>query len=85
MKFTELEKTLGKAKTASIVNNDESTISALTNAQFFANTDKYGSIPVAADELLVYQVDKSQQASQQKLANVKDKVSKALLHKNPNN
>ncbi|MBK2266784.1 SurA N-terminal domain-containing protein [Francisella philomiragia] len=79
VKFAELEKTLGKAKTASIVNNDESTISALTNAQFFVDNDKYSSIPLANNELLVYQVDKSQQASQQKLADVKDKVSKAFV------
>lgn len=77
--FTELEKNLGNPKVANIVNNDESTISTVANSQFFVNTEKYSSIPVADNELLVYEVNNSQPSTQQKLADVKSEVSKAVI------
>ncbi|AEI36508.1 SurA N-terminal domain-containing protein [Francisella salina] len=77
--FTELEKNLGNPKVANIVNNDESTISTVTNSQFFVSTEKYSSIPVADNELLVYEVNNSQPSIQQKLADVKSEVSKAVI------
>ncbi|WP_395167691.1 SurA N-terminal domain-containing protein [Francisella salimarina] len=77
--FTELEKNLGNPKVANIVNNDESTISTVANSQFFVNTEKYSSIPVADNEILVYEVNNSQPQTQQKLADVKSEVSKAVI------
>ncbi|QWU99992.1 SurA N-terminal domain-containing protein [Francisella salimarina] len=77
--FTELEKNLGNPKVANIVNNDESTISTVANSQFFVSTEKYSSIPVADNELLVYEVNNSQPSTQQKLADVKSEVSKAVI------
>ncbi|QEO56703.1 SurA N-terminal domain-containing protein [Francisella marina] len=77
--FTELEKNLGNPKVANIVNNDESTISTVANSQFFVNTEKYSSIPVADNEILVYEVNNSQPSTQQKLADVKSEVSKAVI------
>ncbi|MEY8765368.1 MULTISPECIES: SurA N-terminal domain-containing protein [Francisella] len=77
--FTELEKNLGNPKVANIVNNDESTISTVANSQFFVSTEKYSSIPVADNELLVYEVNNSQPSARQKLADVKSEVSKAVI------
>lgn len=55
------------------------TISNIANSQFFANLDKYASIAIANNHLLVYQVDNSTKATQQKLADIKDKISKAYI------
>lgn len=79
IKYTKLEKQFGKAKTATIVDNNDTTISNVANSQFFINSDKYATITIADNKLLVYQVDNSIKATQQKLADIKDKISKAYI------
>nr|AAV29530.1 NT02FT0767 [synthetic construct] len=79
IKYTKLEKQFGKAKTATIVDNNDTTINNVANSQFFINSDKYATITIADNKLLVYQVDNSIKATQQKLADIKDKISKAYI------
>ncbi|OEZ33269.1 hypothetical protein AS144_04710 [Francisella endosymbiont of Amblyomma maculatum] len=81
IKYAKLERRLGKAKTATIVDNNDTTISNIANSQFFANSDKYASIVIANNQLLVYQVDNSTKATQQKLADIKDKISKEYIER----
>ncbi|MDE4998635.1 peptidyl-prolyl cis-trans isomerase, partial [Francisella tularensis subsp. holarctica] len=47
--------------------------------QFFINSDKYATITIADNKLLFYQVDNSIKATQQKLADIKDKISKSYI------
>ncbi|AIT10212.1 hypothetical protein LO80_09670 [Candidatus Francisella endociliophora] len=77
--FNKLENKLGKPKTIDIINNSDSAVKGVSNSMFFASADKYASIPQSENKLLVYQVDKSQKATQQKFAEVKDKVSQAYI------
>lgn len=79
IKYAKLEKQFGKAKTATIVDNNDTTISNVANSQFFTNSDKYSSMTIADNQLLVYQVDNSTKATQQKLADIKDTISKAYI------
>ncbi|API86578.1 peptidylprolyl isomerase [Francisella uliginis] len=79
IKFGKLETKLGKVKTSSITNNAKSSLDGIKNSLFFINSDKYSSIAISNDKLLVYQVDSSKSATQQKLAKVKDSVTKAYV------
>ena len=78
-KYAKLEKRLSKAKTATVIDNNDTTISNIANSQFFANSDKYASIAIANNQFLVYQVDNSTKATQQKLTDIKDKISKTYI------
>ncbi|APC91451.1 MULTISPECIES: peptidylprolyl isomerase [Francisella] len=79
IKYAKLEKQLGKVKTATIIDNNDTTIGNVANSQFFVNSGKYASVAIADNQLLVYQVDNSVEATQQKLADIKDKISKAYI------
>lgn len=76
--FNKLENKLGKVKTATIIDDTNKT-EGLKNSSFFINNGKYASLLISNDEVLVYQVDKSINATQQKLDEVKGKVTKAFV------
>ena len=76
MKFANLTKKMGKAKTANITNNVDST-EGVKNSLFFINKDKQAAIAIDQGKTLVYQVDKLTPASQQKFDDVKSKVTQA--------
>jgi len=77
LKFAELTKKMGGAKTSSVVDNDEATIEGVKNSLFFVNKDKQAAIAINEGKTLVYQVDKSTSASQQKFDDVKSAVTQA--------
>lgn len=77
LKFADLTKKIGKAKTASIIDDDATTIDSVKNSRFFINNNKEAAIAIAQDKTLVYQIDKSTPAEQQTFADVKAKVTKA--------
>lgn len=79
IKFSKIQKKLGKAKTSSIINNADKSLEDIKNSLFFVNADKYATIPVSDNKVLVYQVDSSHKASQQSLDDVKEKVKKAYV------
>ncbi|MED7789023.1 SurA N-terminal domain-containing protein [Francisella sp. 19X1-34] len=79
IKFGKLETSLGKAKTVNISNNADSSINGIKNNLFFINNTKYYSLPVSSDKTLVYQVDSTKPATQQKLDEVKSIVTKAYI------
>ncbi|MGQ4005428.1 peptidylprolyl isomerase [Francisellaceae bacterium CB300] len=79
MKFANLTKKMGKAKTANITNNVDST-EGVKNSLFFINKDKQAAIAVDQDKTLVYQVDKLTPESPQKFDEVKSEVTQAYTY-----
>ena len=77
MKFADLAKKMGKAKTSSVVDNDEATVEGVKNSLFFINIDKQSAIAIDQGKTLVYQVDKLTPAAQQKFDDVKSAVTQA--------
>jgi peptidyl-prolyl cis-trans isomerase D len=77
MKFTDLVKKMGKAKTSNIVDNDTATVEGVKNSLFFVNKDKQAAIAIVQDKTLVYQVDKLTSMIQQKFDDVKSQVIQA--------
>ncbi|ASG68198.1 hypothetical protein CDV26_07165 [Francisella halioticida] len=81
IKLGELKTEMGKARIANITDNTNSSLDGIKNSLFFIKNDKYSSIPISNDKLLVYQVDNSSLAAQQKLYKVKDAITKAYVEK----
>ncbi|QIW09945.1 SurA N-terminal domain-containing protein [Francisella sp. LA112445] len=79
IKFGKLETKLGKAKTTNISNNADSSLNGVKNSLFFINNDKYYSLPISDDKVLVYQIDSSKPATQQKFNEVKNTVTKSYV------
>ncbi|GAB4222810.1 MAG: peptidylprolyl isomerase [Francisella sp.] len=75
-KFSNLKKKLGDPQITTIIDNNSITISDIVNSKFFANSEKFESIPLSDNEVLVYQVNNSTNAVEQKLNDIKDKVIK---------
>lgn len=75
--FNKLETKFGKSKGATVLDNSDKAIAGVKNSFFFDSDDKYSSIQVSEDKLLVYQTNKSAKAKEQSFDTVKDKVTKA--------
>ena len=79
MKFANLTKKMGKAKTADLTNDNGKDVEGIKDSLFFVNNAKQAAIAIAQGKTLVYSVDNLIPSSQQKFADVRSQVTKAYI------